>query len=160
MLLCKRIQSCKHLQTSLYSKKYQLNEIKSIASDFWEVFRPFRVFAFYGEMGAGKTTFIHTLCDYLNVKDAVSSPTFALINEYHFDENGVDKTIYHMDWYRINSDEEAIQAGMEDAVMNKNAIVFVEWAEKAENILPKPYMKIHIQNNEDGCRQIDSYIIE
>jgi tRNA threonylcarbamoyladenosine biosynthesis protein TsaE len=105
-------------------------------------------------MGAGKTTFIHHLCDYLGVEDAVSSPTFALINEYHFLNNGQDKTIYHMDWYRINSEEEAINAGIEDALLNKDAYCFVEWPEKAIHLLPQPYLWIEIEVLDETKRKM------
>ena len=112
-------------------------------------------------MGAGKTTFIHAVCDHLHVKDAVSSPTFALINEYHFDdENGKDRIVYHMDWYRINNEEEAMQAGMEDTVANIHAYCFVEWAEKAVNLLPKPYLNISINTVADDERQLECVVIE
>lgn len=106
-------------------------------------------------MGAGKTTFIHALCDYLNVKDTVSSPTFALINEYHFNNSeGQDQLIFHMDLYRIGSHEEAAQAGIEDALMNKNAYCFVEWAEKATGLMPLPYLDIYIETVDDTMRTI------
>lgn len=96
-------------------------------------------------MGAGKTTFIHALCDYLGVQDAVSSPTFALVNEYHFMQNGLDRTIYHMDWYRLRDAAEATGAGMEDALHQKDAYCFVEWPEKAPELLPHPYVRIDIE---------------
>lgn len=96
-------------------------------------------------MGAGKTTFIHTLCERLGVTDAVSSPTFALINEYHFTENGTDRKIYHMDWYRVKDMEEAVNAGMEDALLDKNAICFVEWPERGAELLPHPHLWISIE---------------
>jgi len=96
-------------------------------------------------MGAGKTTFIHALCDYLSVTDAVSSPTFALINEYHFDQSGRDKVIYHMDWYRLRDTEEAINAGMEDALLQKDAYCLIEWPEKATELLPSNCLWIEIE---------------
>jgi tRNA threonylcarbamoyladenosine biosynthesis protein TsaE len=95
-------------------------------------------------MGAGKTTFIHHLCDLLKVEDVVSSPTFALINEYHFNDKGSDRTIYHMDWYRLKDAEEAINAGMEDCLLQKENYSFIEWPEKALQIIPKPYLWIAI----------------
>lgn len=96
-------------------------------------------------MGAGKTTFIHALCNHLGVTDAVSSPTFALINEYHFTENGTDRTMYHMDWYRVKDMEEAVNAGMEDALLDKNAMCFVEWPERGTELLPHPHLWIRIE---------------
>lgn len=113
----------------------------------------YRVIAFNGDMGAGKTTFIHALCDYLNVKDVVSSPTFALINEYHFDDkHGTDRLIYHMDLYRINNIEEAVQAGIEDAIMNKNAYCFIEWPGKITALLPALYLDVSIDVTDDTHR--------
>ncbi len=106
-------------------------------------------------MGAGKTTFIHALCDYLNVKDIVSSPTFALINEYHFEEEAAqNRLIYHIDLYRIHSIEEALQAGIEDALMNKNAYCFVEWPTKAIELLPTPHLAITLEASEDTQRSL------
>lgn len=112
---------------------------------FWQYVHQCRVLAFNGAMAAGKTTFIHRLCRYLGVQDAVSSPTFALINEYHFQDKGADRKIYHMDWYRLRDAEEAVQAGMEDALHDRDAYCFVEWPEKAEQLLPFPHMWIHIE---------------
>lgn len=96
-------------------------------------------------MGAGKTTFVHAICDNLGVKDAVSSPTFALINEYHFTQNGKDQTILHMDWYRLRNAAEAIDAGMEDAVTDATHYSFIEWAELAPEIVPPDALKVYIE---------------
>ena len=123
---------------------YSLGNIENAVDQFWQFAHKYRILAFSGEMGAGKTTFIHALCDHLKVEDVVSSPTFALINEYHFLQNGADKKIYHMDWYRLKDAEEAINAGLEDALNDNEAFCFVEWAEKATDLLPKPYVWIDI----------------
>lgn len=128
----------------LLQLSYSLSEIDNVLPQFWQIASKYRVLAFNGEMGAGKTTFIHHLSDYLGVEDAVSSPTFALINEYHFNENGKDRTLFHMDWYRINSEEEAVNAGLEDALLTGD-YCFVEWPEKGLNLLPKPYVWIDIE---------------
>lgn len=133
---------------------FSLSNIYSDLHHFWQLANHYRVLAFSGEMGAGKTTFIHHLCDYLEVEDAVSSPTFALINEYHFQENGHDRTIFHMDWYRINSEEEAINAGLEDALWNKDAYCFVEWPEKALSLFPKPYLWIELEVVDEETRKM------
>lgn len=134
---------------------YSLSQIHNIAKAFWQVAKNYRVIAFNGDMGTGKTTFIHTLCDYLNVKDVVSSPTFALINEYHFeDEDGKDRLIYHMDLYRINGIEEAMQAGIEDAIMNNKACCFIEWPVKVITLLPKPYLAVNIEATDDIHRTL------
>ncbi len=126
---------------------YSLSNIENVVHQFWQYAHQYRVLAFSGELGAGKTTFIHTLCEMLGVTDAVSSPTFALINEYHFEANGSDKTIYHMDWYRLKDTEEAIHAGMEDCLLQHNAYSFIEWPEKAKDLLPKPYLWIELKSS-------------
>jgi tRNA threonylcarbamoyladenosine biosynthesis protein TsaE len=130
---------------TLLQISYSLATIGNALDQFWQYAHAYRVLAFSGEMGAGKTTFIHALCAHLGVRDTVSSPTFALINEYHFMQGGHDKTIYHMDWYRLRDTEEAINAGMEDALNNRNAYCFVEWAEKATDLLPFPHLWISIE---------------
>ena len=115
----------------LLHTEYSLEGIADVVRGFWEIGQRYRVHAFSGEMGAGKTTFIHRLCDYLGVNDTVSSPTFALINEYHFlDATAADQTIYHLDWYRLKDTTEAINAGMEDCLSEAkkgNAFCFIEW---------------------------------
>ena len=96
---------------------FGLNEIKQVAQLFWKQHQQKKVWAFHAPIGAGKTTFIHALCEFLQVKDAISSPTFSIINEYKSEMLG---TIYHMDWYRLKDEEEAVQAGIEDALLSKN----------------------------------------
>lgn len=126
---------------------YSLDNIDDAARRFWEALQGYYVFAFNGDMGAGKTTFIHRLCDHLQVADAVSSPTFALINEYHFEAGRQDKTIYHMDWYRLRNTAEAINAGLEDCMEQGHmgaAYCFIEWPEKARDLLRPPYLWITI----------------
>lgn len=118
--------------------------MEAAVASFWKHALAYRVMALEGDLGAGKTTFIHALCQYLGVKDAVSSPTFSLINEYLLESESPLKKVYHMDWYRVDSEEEAIQAGMEDALKNPEAYCFVEWAEKAKRLLPKPYLTVKI----------------
>jgi tRNA threonylcarbamoyladenosine biosynthesis protein TsaE len=128
--------------------RYTLETIDEAVKQFRQATQPYNLFAFSGEMGAGKTTFIHRLCDYLQVEDVVSSPTFALINEYHFRENGQDRTIYHLDWYRLKNAEEALMAGMEDCIEQAargEAMCLVEWPEKAGELLRKPYCRIYIE---------------
>ncbi len=133
----------------LFKISYTLTDIDKAAIQFWDKLHNYRIFAFSGDLGAGKTTFIHKLCDHLQVQDAVSSPTFALINEYHFtDPAGIDKMIYHLDWYRLRDTAEAINAGMEDCIFQANkggAYCFLEWPEKAIELLQKPYLWIRIE---------------
>lgn len=124
---------------------YTLSTIKTAADKLWQFAHQQRVWIFNGEMGAGKTTLIHAICDNLGVLDAVSSPTFALMNEYHYnDATGRDRSIFHMDWYRLRDESEAINAGMEDA-LNSGDHCFVEWAEKASGLLPAKLVRISIE---------------
>lgn len=143
------------MQAPTLQISYSLATIESAVHQFWQFAHQYNVLAFSGQMGAGKTTFIHALCDFLGVRDAVSSPTFALINEYHFDDSGHDRTIYHMDWYRLRDTEEAINAGMEDCVLQKNNYSFVEWPEKAAELLPHPHLWISITSVDDTHRLMD-----
>ena len=108
-----------------------------------------KVFAFHGEMGAGKTTFIHALCDVLKVKGNVSSPTFSIINEY----DAADQLVYHIDLYRIKDDEEALRAGVEDCLFSGN-YCFVEWPEKAPSIFPDETVHVSIRVVDPQTRTI------
>ena len=110
--------------------KFSLKEIKDAAQQFLLFTGANRVIALHGEMGAGKTTFVHALCEVLGVTDAVSSPTFSIINQY-LSPNG--EIIYHIDLYRLKDEEEAIQCGVEDCLYSGN-YCFVEWPEKALGI--------------------------
>ena len=132
---------------------YTLADIQGAAHQLWQWAHPVRVFAFSGSLGAGKTTFIHALCDVLRVTDQVSSPTFALINEYRFTAEGDgEQTIYHMDWYRLRDADEAVDAGMEDALSNPEAWCFVEWPEKAPELLRGPHVHIRLEAADDRQR--------
>lgn len=118
--------------------------INDVAKSFWEVAGHYPVIAFHGQMGAGKTTFIHALCDAKGVKDAVGSPTFSIINEYVFWENGQEKIIYHIDLYRLRDEEEAIQAGVEDCLYGDH-IALVEWPEKAPGLFPENTLHVYME---------------
>lgn len=100
-----------------------------------------KIFAFYGEMGAGKTTFINAVCKQLGTTEPGSSPTFSIINEYITATGAI---IYHMDWYRLKDEEEAVQAGVENCIYS-NSLCFIEWPEKALGILPEHYLKIGLE---------------
>src|SRR5688500_9440355 len=110
---------------------------------FWSLTNGKRVFAFKGDLCTGKTTFIHALCDVKGVKDVVGSPTFSIINEYVFDENGQVKKIFHIDLYRLKDEQEAIQAGVEDCLYSEY-ICFVELPEKALGILQDDIIHAYI----------------
>ena len=139
---------------------YSLANIKSAANQLWQYAHQYKTWAFSGLMGAGKTTFIHALCDFLEVEDAVSSPTFALINEHHFSQNGKETLIYHMDWYRLKSTEEAINAGVEDCLNDKNAYNFIEWPEQAPELLPHPHLWIQIAELKPHEREMNVWLRE
>ncbi len=107
------------------------------------------IFAFNGKMGAGKTTFIKAICEELGVTDVINSPTFAIINEYRSDTTA--ELIYHFDFYRINSIQEAYNIGVEDYFEN-GALCFIEWPEKIEELLPENSVFVTIEEQEDGSR--------
>lgn len=109
-----------------------------------------KIFAFYGKMGVGKTTFIKCVCKELGVEDTVNSPTFAIVNEYA-DRNG--RPIYHFDLYRIKSLSELYNIGYEDYFYD-DALCFIEWPELAEELLPEETVKVIMEENESGARII------
>ena len=109
------------------------------------------VFAFYGKMGAGKTTFIKAVCEELGVKDVINSPTFAIINEYAVPASG--QSIYHFDFYRINDIGEALDIGTED-YFDSGAWCFIEWPEKIEPLLPDDTVCVTLTEQEDGTRTV------
>lgn len=119
---------------------FTLEQIHNIATQLWQEAKQYKVWAFNGEMGAGKTTFIHALCEILQVTGAVSSPTFAIINEY---KSPVAGSIFHMDWYRLKDEDEAIQAGVEDCLYS-GSLCLVEWPQKAEGLLPDDTLQVYI----------------
>ena len=109
------------------------------------------VFAFYGKMGAGKTTFIKAVCEALGVTDVVNSPTFSIVNEYRSDTTG--ELIYHFDFYRIQRLEEVYDMGYEDYFYS-GALCFIEWPELVEELLPGDAVKVTVTEAEDGSRCI------
>ena len=119
---------------------YKLPDIKDAATRFWKEIGAKKIIAFHGAMGAGKTTFVHTLCDTKGVMDVVGSPTFSIINEYSF-PGGM---IFHIDLYRLKDEEEALRAGVEDCLFSDH-ICFVEWPEKAPGIFPSDTVHVHIE---------------
>lgn len=126
---------------------FSLDEIKKAAEFFLENIGEKKVIALHGNMGAGKTTFVHAVCDVLGVEDAVSSPTFSIINEYNAASGG---TIYHIDLYRLKDEHEAVSAGVEDCLYSGN-LCFVEWPEIMPNLFPDDALHCYITlkgNNE------------
>lgn len=128
--------------------RFTLEQLPETASQLWNEGKAHKVWAFHASMGTGKTTLIHTLCELLGVRSAVSSPTFAIINEYNSGEAG---TIYHMDWYRLKDENEAMNAGVDDSLRSGN-FCFVEWPENAAGLLPGNTFHIYMELQEDGER--------
>ncbi len=128
-----------------------LDTIRDTAREFINNMGERTVFAFYGAMGAGKTTFVKAVCEELGVKDVVNSPTFAIINEYEVDGKA---PIFHFDFYRINKPEEAFDFGYEDYFYS-GSICFIEWPEKIEALLPENCVKVTIEELADGSREIE-----
>jgi tRNA threonylcarbamoyladenosine biosynthesis protein TsaE len=122
-----------------------VHSLDTAASQILTTFSGHRVFALYGEMGAGKTTFIKSLCRKLHVKDIVNSPTFAIVNEYL---NTKGESIYHFDFYRLKKESEAIDIGYEEYVYS-GCYCFMEWPEKIENLLPEGCVNIKIDANDE-----------
>ncbi len=124
---------------------FDFKEIEITAKKFLKATSDYKVFAFRGDLGAGKTSFITALCKVLGVTETVTSPTFSIIQEYKTSDN---KTIFHIDLYRIKNKEEAMDAGVEDCLLS-NDICMVEWPEKAPDIFPDNtiYSDIEILSN-------------
>ncbi|GAA2995594.1 tRNA (adenosine(37)-N6)-threonylcarbamoyltransferase complex ATPase subunit type 1 TsaE [Prevotella corporis] len=127
-----------------------LETIHESAKEFIKNIGDKKVFAFYGKMGAGKTTFTKAICEVLGVKDVITSPTFAIVNEYT-DGNG--NPIYHFDFYRIKKLEEVYDMGYEDYFYSGN-LCLLEWPELIEEILPDNAIKVKIEEQQDGSRLV------
>ena len=132
-------------------KIQSLEHIHEAAREFIAAMGDNTVFALYGKMGAGKTTFIKALCQELGVEDVVTSPTFAVINEYRSDIAG--ELIYHFDFYRIKKLEEVYDMGYEDYFYS-GALCFIEWPELVVELLPGNTIKVTIEELEDGSRKL------
>ena len=130
--------------------QYTLAEIKNIAQQLWQLYANKKVWAFHGQLGAGKTTLIHALCDVLKITDAVGSPTFAIINEYKSEVAG---KVFHTDWYRLKDEEEAITAGVEDCIYSGN-LCFVEWPDKVPSLMPDDALHIFIETIDEKTRRL------
>ena len=132
-------------------KLNSLDSIHEAAKQFIAAMEDYTVFAFYGKMGAGKTTFIKAICEELGVTDVINSPTFAIVNEYRSDETG--ELIYHFDFYRIKKLDEVYDMGYEDYFYS-GALCFIEWPELVEEVLPGDAVKVTIEEVEDGTRSV------
>lgn len=130
---------------------HSLDELPAVAKEFIAQMGESTVFAFYGKMGAGKTTFIKALCESLGVSDVVNSPTFSIVNEYRSDTTG--ELIYHFDFYRIKKLDEVYDMGYEDYFYS-GALCFIEWPELIEELLPGDAVRVTITEHEDGSRTL------
>lgn len=124
-----------------------------MAQRFWAAAGSVKVFALHGAMGAGKTTTVAALCRHLGVQDDISSPTFSIINQYGYTQNGEQKIIYHIDLYRLEGEEEVYNSGVDDCI-NSGAVCFVEWPEKAPQLFDATALHIHITALDAHTRQL------
>ena len=128
-----------------------LEDLDRAAGEFLESIGEARLIAFYAPMGAGKTTFTTALCRRLGVdEDAVSSPTFAIVNEYR---TATGESIYHFDFYRIDNPAEALDIGLYD-YLDSGCLCLMEWPENIESLLPEETLRVHIRVEEDGSRTL------
>jgi len=127
-----------------------LKTIQQTAQQFIDQIDDRTVFAFNGKMGAGKTTFIKSICETMGVKETVNSPTFSIVNEY---ESADGRIIYHFDCYRINKVQEALDLGAEEYLYSGN-LCFIEWSENIAPILPDSLVNVDIEELEDGKRMV------
>jgi tRNA threonylcarbamoyladenosine biosynthesis protein TsaE len=128
-----------------------IDNIRKCAAEFITYINNETVFAFEGDMGVGKTTFIKAICEELGVEDVINSPTFSIINEYKNPVSG--KLIYHFDFYRINEKNEAKEIGVEDYLYS-DALCFIEWPEIIKKLLPENTVYISIKEQADGSRTV------
>ncbi len=127
-----------------------IQELDAVAQRFWELVKDRRVLAFYGQMGAGKTTFITALCRVLGVEDTVNSPTFTLVNEYEASDG---MPIWHFDFYRIERLEEALDIGFEEYLYG-DGLCLIEWPENIGPLLPEDCLKVRLEVTGDDRRRI------
>jgi tRNA threonylcarbamoyladenosine biosynthesis protein TsaE len=131
-------------------KHIRLDRLPVVARELIAGFPDARVFAFYGRMGSGKTTFIQEICAALGSSDTVTSPTFAIVNEY-FTSSG--DPLYHFDFYRLKNPEEAFDLGYEDYFFSGHYCL-IEWPEKIEFLLPEEHIRVSLLEESSGSREI------
>lgn len=133
--------------------QFKLENIREIATRFWKITGNGKVIAFHGNVGAGKTTFIHALCDVKKVKSIVGSPSFSIINEYVYMADGKEEKIFHIDLYRLKDEKEALLAGVEDCLYSGHTCL-VEWPGNATRLFPKDTIHAFIEVIDDETRLI------
>ena len=132
---------------------YSLGEIAETAARCWKAAEGFTVLALHGDMGAGKTTLVHALCNAKGVKDPVGSPTFSIINEYEYACDGTRRPLFHIDLYRLANEEEAIRAGVEDC-LHSGFTCLVEWPEKAPGLFPSATLHLYLEPVDSQTRRL------
>ena len=133
----------------------QLADLEKIAKILLSYAGNRKKWCFYGDLGAGKTTFIKVICQHLQIEDAVTSPTYSLVNEYSYLDSRTATTqhLYHLDLYRLKQIEEALDIGIEEYLYDEH-YCFIEWAQIIEPILPTKVLTVHIEMMDDGRRKI------
>ena len=126
-----------------------IDDLPRAARTFIDAIGSHRLFAFYGKMGAGKTTFIKAVCEALGTTDVVTSPTFAIVNEY---DTAAGRPVYHFDFYRIKRLAEVYDIGYEDYFYHSDGLCFMEWPELVEDILPDYTVRVTLTEQPDGTR--------
>ena len=127
-----------------------IKDLQKAAKKFLGYFSKPEIFAFYGEMGSGKTSFIQSVCQELNVLDVVTSPTFSLVNEYKSSQHGM---LYHFDFYRIQNIREVFDLGYEEYFF-QDKYCFIEWPEMIESLLPESSIKVYLEVVSQGKRRL------
>ena len=133
--------------------QFSIDQLSAFASAFWKQVKEAKVFLFYGQMGAGKTTTITALCQYKGVQQGISSPTFSIINEYIYREGEQQRKIYHIDLYRLKDLEEMIATGVEDCIYSGD-ICFVEWPHKAPELFDEKVVHVLIHTIDENTRSV------
>ena len=131
-------------ESSALQISYSLATIQDMLPELFSWAKGYSIWTFEGTLGAGKTTLITHIANYLKAAGPFSSPTYTLIQTYPIANHEQLKGLTHMDWYRIESKEEGIQAGLEDALYNKQDLICIEWASKIKELLPKQHITIQL----------------